>query len=354
VKPTISGQSSSSFEAEIYLDKLAEYTQAIDFRQRIPFYDRPSSFSTATNDLKESFISLSHSGGRGKVYHFVNWEKRSFLSSPQGKQKILVINCSEFPSMGPEAISGFVAQAYELGWKKFITFDWRGQINCGCGLGPRSNDVRIDVYGIPGDGLASDLDGAEIAVHGSAGNRVGQKMESGRLVIYGDVGLDFMERAKGGKVYVLGNVSGRPLTYSSGSPRIVINGTFFEKSDETTQSINPSKNSGFVILNGLTFNEKGEIEDMESPYSEKSLLSLAKGRTVYFRDPLSKIKKNKLIEGRSLELNETDCLNIFHCLKENERLFQIGVLDLISVKKQLLPFHKVYKKIESIESHVCI
>jgi hypothetical protein len=348
VKPERRGQSSSFFEEDLYLNKVVEFTHMIDFRQRIPFYDRQLFFSTAEKDLKESLVSISYRGNKERAYHFVDWQKKSFLSLPRDNQKILVINCSKFPSIGPKSISNFIAQAYKLGWKKIITFGWQGQKSCGCGLGSQSDDVRIDVYGIPGDGLASDLDGAEITVHGSAGNRVGQKMKSGRVAIYGDVGRSFMERAEGGEVYVLGNVSGRPLSRSSGSPQVVINGTIFEQQDEPRQSMNSSKNSGFVILNGLTFNKKGEIEDLETPYSGKSLLSLASGRTVYFRDPQSKIKKNQLIRGRILELNEKDCLNVFRCLKENERLFEINILDLIMVKKQLFPFHKIYKKIEPI------
>lgn len=343
------GQSSSSIEEDLYLNKVEEYTHTIDFRQRIPFYDRSLDSSTAANKLEESLLSLSYRGSKEKAYHFVDWENKDFLSAPQHKQKILVINCSEFPSIGSESISRFVTQAYKLGWKEFTTFGWRGQKSCGCGLGPQSNDVRIGVYGIPGDDLASDLDGAEITVHGNAGNRVGQEMKSGKLIIYGDVGRNFMQRATGGEVYVMGNVSGGSLTYSSGSSRVVINGTCFDQSKEPIQATKSPKDSGFVILNGLMFNEKGEIEDLETPYSEECLFSLVLGQTVYIRDPQSKIKNAHLIGVRIHELTETDCMNIFRCLKENERLFNIDILDLITVKNQLLPFHKVYHKVESIE-----
>ena len=352
MKPKIWGQSSSLYEEDLYINRNAEYTRTIDFRQRIPFYDRSSSSSTAANKLKESLLSLSNKGREEKAYHFIDRENKSFLASPQDKQKYLVINCSEFPSIGPESISRFVVQAYELGWKKFITFGWRGQKFSWYGLSSQLNDVRIEVHGISGDRLASGLDGAEIIVHGSAGNRVGQKMKSGRLIIYGDVGPNFMEEAKGGEAYVLGNVSGRLLACSAGSPKVVINGTFFDQSDKPDQSINLERNSGFVILNGLTFDEKGKIEDLEAPYSEKSLLSLASGKTVYVRDPLSKTKEYQITGVRIFDLTEKDCLNIFPCLKENEKFFNIDVLDLITVKNQLLPFHKVYRKVESSESQV--
>jgi hypothetical protein len=352
VKPKLWGRSSLSFEEELYLNDVVEYTHSSDFKQRIPFYDRPSSSLTAANKLKEFLLSPSYGGREEKVYYFIDWENRSILSSPQNRQKYLVINCREFPSIGPESISRFVVAAHELGWKKFITFGWRGQKFRWCGLSSQPNDVRIEVHGIPGDPLASGLDGAEIIVYGSAGNRAGQKMKGGRLVIYGNTGHNFMEEAKGGEAYVLGNVSGRPLARSSGSPKVVINGTIFDQSDEPGQKKNWGRNSGFIVLNGLTFDEKGEIEDSEAPYSKRSLLSMFSGQTLYVRDPFSKIKEFQIPGVRILDLTEKDCLNIFPCLKENEKLFNIDVLDLITVKNQLLPFHKVYRKVESIESRV--
>jgi hypothetical protein len=348
------GHPRDSLRGNLYLNKIEEHTHTINFRWKIPLYDRPYSLSTAAKDLKESLLSLSDGRSKKNIYCCIDWETRSLLSSPQDKQKILVINCSEFPSNSPESISRFIAQAYKLGWKEFRTFGWRGQKFCGCGLGSQSNDVRIDVYGTPGDDLGSDLDGAEITVHGSASDRVGQKMKSGRMAIYGDVGHSFMQRATGGEVYVLGNVSGRPLTCSSGSPRVVINGTCCDQLIKPSQTERSSKNSGFVILNGLIFNEKGEIEDLKTPYSEECIFTLALDTTVYIRDPQLEIRNAQHKGVRVHKLNETDCLYIFRCLKVNEGLFNIDILDLITAENQLLPFHKVYHKVESIGSQVRI
>jgi hypothetical protein len=47
VKPKPWGQSSSSFEDDLYLNNVAEHTHTIDLRQRIAFYDRQLAFSTA-------------------------------------------------------------------------------------------------------------------------------------------------------------------------------------------------------------------------------------------------------------------------------------------------------------------
>ena len=176
MKAKTRGSPGTSRQEDLYLYKVEESTHIINSRWRVPFCDRSDSYATAEQDLKKNLLFLSYSKHKENVYNFIDWGNRSKLTSPQGQQKILLINCSEFPSLGPESISQFMAQAYKLGWKKFITFGWQGQEFCGSGLGHQSNDVRIDVYGSPGDALASDLDGAEITVHGSVMNQVGKNM----------------------------------------------------------------------------------------------------------------------------------------------------------------------------------
>ncbi len=163
--------------------RIKEYTQTIDSRWKIPGYDRLDSLSTAEIHLKELLLSLSSQGKKGEIYHYIDRQNRVSLSAPTDKRGVLVINCESFPSEGPESISRFIIKAYRKSWKNFITFNWRGQRFCGCGLGSRSNDVHIDVYGSSGDYLASGLDGAEIIVHESVQDQVGQTMKSGKLVI---------------------------------------------------------------------------------------------------------------------------------------------------------------------------
>ena len=75
-------------------------------------------------------------------------------------------------------------KAYKLGWKRFIVYKYRGQRFTGCGFGPATKDVRIDVYGASGDYLASGIDGMEIYVHGNAQDQLCQIMKEGKLVVY--------------------------------------------------------------------------------------------------------------------------------------------------------------------------
>ena len=298
------------------------------------------------------FLSLPAREQAENLFHYTDWEKKDSLSPPKSKQEVLVINCEKFPPEGRESISRFIVEAYQIGWKNFITFNWRGQRFCGCGLGSGSNDVRIDVYGSSGDYLGSGLDGAEIVVHESAQDQVAQIMKSGKLVIYGDVGQTFMYGAKGGEVYVLGNAAGRPLINAVGAPRVIINGTCLDYLAESFMAGNPLEGGGFVILNGLKLNEKGEIVESETPYPGGNLFSLASGGAIYIRDPFLKVEEGQLNGGRFVELTKRDWELILPYLKENERLFNIPLKRLLTVDDELLSFNQAYRKIEAMELKV--
>ncbi len=330
-------------------EKLGEYTDVIDHRWRIPIRSRGRALTEAEKGLHATFLSTAGQEQAGLPSNYVDWEKRHRLSPPGSDREILVINCEEFPSEGDESISRFLVTAARQGWKNLITFNWRGQRFCGCGLGPGSTGVRIDVFGSSGDYLASGLDGAEITVHESAQDQVAQIMKSGKLAIYGDVGQTFMYGAKGGEVYVLGNAAGRPLINAVGSPRVVINGTCLDYLAESFMAGNPLEGGGFVILNGLRFDEKGEIAELSTPYPGGNLFSLASGGAIYLRDPFLKVEKNQLNGGRFAGMTEEDWELILPYLKENERLFGISIDRLLSVNGQRRPFDRVYRKVEAVE-----
>jgi glutamate synthase domain-containing protein 1 len=76
------------------------------------------------------------------------WE--SPLPKPDKSSDTLVIDAGKLPNDGPEATSRVIASAHAKGWRKFIIYRCRGDRFIGCGLGPNTNDVRIDVYGSSG------------------------------------------------------------------------------------------------------------------------------------------------------------------------------------------------------------
>ncbi|MEQ8213932.1 MAG: glutamate synthase, partial [Smithellaceae bacterium] len=122
----------------------------------------------------------------------INFATREQLRAPKSNEKILIIDAEQFEPEGELCDAVLIVKAFKLGWKRFIVYKYRGQRFTGCGFGPATKDVRIDVYGASGDYIASGIDGMEIYVHGNAQDQLCQIMKEGKLVVYGDVGQTFM------------------------------------------------------------------------------------------------------------------------------------------------------------------
>jgi hypothetical protein len=142
------------------------------------------------------------------------------------------------------------------------------------------------------------------------------------------------------------------LINAVGSPRVVINGTCLDYLAESFMAGNPLEGGGFVILNGIKFNQKGEMVELDTPYPGGNLFSLASGGAIYIRDPHHKIEEGQLNGGRFAELTEKDWAVMLPYLKENERLFNISIDDLLTVNGELLAFNKAYRKVEAVELKV--
>ncbi|MDD5703332.1 MAG: hypothetical protein PHU23_14950, partial [Dehalococcoidales bacterium] len=284
----------------------------------------------------------------GNLYARIDWGTRRCLRAPAGQEKVLVIDAGRFPPEGDSCDARLIVAAYELGWKRFILFGCRGQRFTGSGLSKDSDGVRIDVYDSSGDYLASGIDGLEICVHGNAQDQVGQIMKRGKLVIYGDVGQTFMYGAKGGEVYIMGNAAGRPLVNAVGCPRIVINGTCLDYLAESFMAGDPLNGGGFVVMNGIAFDEDGRIIDQELPYPGSNLFSMASGGAIYLRDPWKKVSPEQLNGGEFVNLTEKDWELILPYLAENERLFNIKIDDLLTVGGVRRSFDRVYRKVQVV------
>ncbi|HMK65555.1 MAG TPA: glutamate synthase, partial [Thermodesulfobacteriota bacterium] len=221
---------------------------------------RRSILQMISNSIHRIFESLPLiAEAKGTAFLRIDYENRQTIRAPEGGEKILVVNGEHFPPEGEECDARLVVRAYELGWKRFIGYGYRGQRFLGCGLGPDTQGVRIDAYDSSGDYLASGMDGLELTVHGNAQDQLGQILKSGKLVVHGDVGQTFLYGAKGGEVYVLGNAAGRPLINAVGRPKVVINGTALDFLAESFMAGDPYNGGGFVIVNGLTIDSQGNI-----------------------------------------------------------------------------------------------
>jgi glutamate synthase domain-containing protein 3 len=173
-------------------------------------------------------------------------------------------------------------------------------------------------------------------------------VKTGKLVIFGDVGQTFMYGAKGGSIYVLGNAAGRPLINAVGRPRVVINGTCLDFLAESFMAGNPFAGGGFVVLNGIEFDDDGRIAPKPAPYPGSNLFSLASGGAIYIRDPFRSVDDRQLNGGRFVRFTDRDWDLIRPYLEENERLFGITVEDLLTVEGVRREPTEVYRKVAPV------
>ncbi len=239
--------------------------------------------------------------------------------------------------------------AYLKGWRHFISYNCIGQRFIGCGLGPETEGVTIDVYDSSGDYLGSGIDGLTITVHGNAQDQVGQIIKTGKLVIHGDFGQTFMYGAKGGSVYVMGNGAGRPLINSVGRPKVVINGTCLDFLGESFMAGDVLNGGGFVILNGVKFDDEGKMVALQEPYPGSNLFSLASGGAIYIRDPEQRLVWQQLNGCGFFRLTDAEWELILPYLEENERLFGIKVEELLTVDGKRMEPSAVYRKVAPVK-----
>ena len=279
-------------------------------------------------------------------YHRITFESRKNLKSPVQTMDTLVIDARGFAPEGRDSLSLYLVRAYQLGLRDVIVYRCSGHRFIGCGL-QQSDGLRLHIYGSSGDYLASGLDGAEIYVHGNAQDQLGQIFHRGKLVVYGDVGQTFFYGAKGGTAFVMGNAAGRPLINAVGSPRVVINGTCLDYLAESFMAGDPLTGGGFVVLNGLRWDDHSQVVELPTPYPGSNLFSLASGGAIYVRDPHKILEKDQLNGGEFAELTDPDWNLIQPYLMENERLFGISIeKDLLQNKSPI----EVYRKIRPIRT----
>lgn len=267
------------------------------------------------------------------------------LAEPESEDQALVIDAEGFPPEGDRSLARTIAEAMAKGYRRIIVFRARGQRFLANGLGGDTAGLRIDVYGSPGDYLASGIDGAEVFVHNNGQDQLAQIMKNGKLVVHGDVGQTFMYAAKGGETYVLGNAAGRPLINAVGSPRVVINGTCLDYLAESFMAGDPLDGGGFVILNGMSYTDAGELQALETPYPGGNLFSLASGGAIFIRDPYRKVGADQLNGGAFTAFTAEHWNLIEPMLRENENLFGVSVQRLLTVGGDRRSPEEVYRAV---------
>ncbi len=257
----------------------------------------------------------------------------------------LVIDARGFPPEGPGSAGRTLVAAHGAGWRRFVVYRAQGDRFLGCGLGPATGGVRIDVYGSSGDYLGSGMDGATLVVHGDAQDQVGQILKAGRIVVFGSVGQTFLYGAKGGEAFIMGSAAGRPLINAVGRIRAIINGTCLDYCAESFMA-GDQLGGGFVIINGLAYDDRGELLGLEMKYPGNNLFSLASGGACYLNDPYRTVTEDQLNGASFVPFKQADWNVILPYLRLNEDLFGISIrYDLLMVDGVLKWPKEVFRKI---------
>ena len=327
-------------------------TLAIDRRYPTGDKKRSSVLTIVRGGLERIFQSQplcdepSQAGKTDLRFARITWDQRDRLRGPREGETTLLIDARGFAPEGDDCDATLAVRAYHLGWRHIIHYNSRGTRFHAAGFGPATDGLRVDCYDNPGDYLGSGIDGLEAYVHGNAQDQIGQITKRGKIVIYGDVGQTFLYGAKGGEVYVLGNAAGRPMINAVGRPRVVINGTALDFLAESFMAGNPLEGGGFAIVNGLRFDDFGNVVPLEMPYPGGNLLSLASGGAIYVRDPHRTLVDEQLNGGAYRPLGAADWKLIAPYLEENERLFGIRIdRDLLTVDGVQRSPAQVYRKV---------
>jgi hypothetical protein len=151
---------------------------------------------------------------------------------------------------------------------------------------------------------------------------------------------------------VLGNAAGRPLINAAGKPRVIINGTALDFLAESFMAGDPYNGGGFVILNGMTFDDEGRVIPQETPYPGSNIFSLASGGAIFVRDPEGRLTEEQLNGGQFNPFGNADWELIRPYLEENERLFGVTVDGLLTVDGEKRPPHEVYRVIGATRSKI--
>jgi glutamate synthase domain-containing protein 3 len=93
-------------------------------------------------------------------------------------------------------------------------------------------DVKIDIYGTPGNDLGIFMDGPTIEVHGNCEDQTGNTLNSGTIIVHGNAWDVTGLAARGGKIFVRGNGGYRigihMKAYMEMKPMVVYGGTVKE------------------------------------------------------------------------------------------------------------------------------
>ena len=240
--------------------------------------------------------------GNWKLVTRDQFQVSSFNFPVSGSQhQTLLIDATGFVPEGIDpqhCLAALLGEAYAKGWRRFILYRVQGQrlISSAVTGATNTDDLEIDVYGIPGEYLGAFMQGGTIRVHGNAQNFAAMCMHHGNLHIFGNAGKVCGYASKGGEVIVLGDIVDRAWTNSVNDTRcqnlqVSVLGSASKYCGESLMG-------GDFLFMGLVFDSNGKLILQERPYRGTKLLGGAsRGRLLFF-DPHDRLLPEQYIHGK--------------------------------------------------------
>ena len=100
-----------------------------------------------------------------------------------------------------------------------------------------------------------------------------------------------------------------------------------------------------MILNGIRFDEDGDIRELDIPYPGGNLFSLASGGAIYIRDPRRQVTNDHLNGGEFAPLTAEGWTLIRPYLEKIKSIFGIPLERLLTADGTLQSPAQVYRKI---------
>jgi len=148
---------------------------------------------------------------------------QKFLANVTQEKGVWKVNAENMPY---KELNALLRELDSLGAEQVALSNVYGQRYLGTDL---KTKLKIDIYGTPGNDLASFMDGPSIEVHGNAQDCTGNTMNSGQVVIHGRAGDITGYAMRGGKVFIRDDVGYRVgihmKEYMDNKPIMVVGGT---------------------------------------------------------------------------------------------------------------------------------
>jgi len=224
-----------------------------------------------------------------------------------------------------------IHEAIKNGAREIILQNVNGQRYIGTGI---KGDISIYIHGIPGNDLASFMDGPTIITYSNGQDAIANTMNRGKVVVHGDAGDVLGYGMRGGKLFIRGDVGYRVgihmKSFKKQVPLIIIGGT-------ARDFLGEYQAGGVIILLGLESNGK--------PLTGNYVGTGMHGGIIYIRGEIDPFQIGKEVSILPIESSDEDILRIY--LKEYCDDFSLSLDEVMKEKFiKLLPLHlRPYGKI---------